>query len=96
MSIADKLWQESAAIKSLFDSQGWKMFEEKINDLLEFEKTYITKLSKNCIKPDSLHDLNFHLAKQQVLQEVLGMKEALADEFSPTQEAEQNTSETEQ
>lgn len=90
MSIADQAFQEALAIKGLFDSQGWKMFEEKIQSLLDFEISYIEKKTKNCVNSEGLHDLNFHLAKKQVLKEILLMKEALADEFSSSEEEDAN------
>lgn len=92
MSVASVEWQNVKAIKTLFDSRGWKIFEGHINDLIGFEKCYIENTLKNAVKPENINDLNFHLAKKQVLDQILMLKETLIDEISPTEEPEHNSS----
>ena len=92
MTITSIELKERQAVVSLLNSPGWVIFQEKIKDLLSFEENYITNLTKNCIKAESLHDLNFHLSKRQVLQEILMMKDALEEEFSPNEDGVHNTS----
>lgn len=81
-SIADPEWQNVQALRSMFDSAGWKTFEEHINDLINFEDCYLEGAQKNAIRVENLHDFNFHLAKRQVYKQILLLKDTLTDEIS--------------
>lgn len=94
-SLVDLDWQNSAAIKSLLDSQGWKILKERISSLWELEDVKIKKLTKSFVTEENLKELNYRLAKQQAYQQILNMEEELFDEVdsnSPPSEGVQNTS----
>lgn len=81
-SLADIDWQNAVAIKSLLDSQGWKIFKDKIRSLYELEDFKIKKLTKGFVTEDKLQELNSRLAKQQVYEQILNMEEELSDDAS--------------
>jgi hypothetical protein len=82
-SLLDHEWQNVQALKSMFDSSGWKTFEEHVLDLISFEDCYLEAVQKNAIRPEHLHDFNFHLAKRQVYKQILLLKDTLIDEIVP-------------
>lgn len=88
----DKEFQKIASIKNLFDSPGWKAYENKIKDLLAYETCQLQAIQKQAITVDKLPIYNDHLSRKNVLERILLIKEEMVDEFSPTQEPEHNSS----
>ena len=78
----DEEWQFKLKINSLFDSPGWAIYEERIKELITCEDSRIMLLTVECVKPEKLSELNFHIAKRNAYSEMLLTKEALLDEAS--------------
>lgn len=93
-SLMDKEFQSMAAIKGLYDSAGWKLYEEKLKDLYMYEKGQLDQLLRMPVGANQLPALNDHLSRLTILRIILSLKGELADEFSPS-ESEQNNSQTE-
>lgn len=95
--LLDPEWQRLSAIKSLFDSPGWKIFEQELNDRLACATNEVKNLSGSFLKREQVEEYNFRLAKQKCFEEILFIKDELlpSDENSPAQESdgEQNSSE---
>lgn len=93
--LLDAEWQGVAAIKSMLDSPGWKIYESKIRDLIYYEKCQVELIERQAIKMDQLPNLNEHLCNLRILKRILLVKDELVEETetSPAQSGEQNTDE---
>ena len=75
--------QNKLAIKSLFQSSGYKIFKESLDDLVAGTQDDITNLQKNSVDQGKLSQLNFKLgmarAYEQISNVLRGMLEEIED-----------------
>jgi hypothetical protein len=94
--LLDIEWQDVQSIRNMLDSKGWRIFENKIEALLEYELCQVELATKDAVTPDMLPNLNEHLARRNVLKQILLIKQEMAEETdsdSPGQDREHNMSE---
>jgi len=92
--LLDLDFQNSLAVKKMFEGTGWKLFEEKLQNLLMYEKCQLEKLQLTVITEDKLPILNKHLCYIHILEQILDLKQELLEdiEYSPAEEGVHNTS----
>lgn len=92
-SILDSDWQNVASIKSLLDSPGWKIYQDRVRNLLLYELDQIRELTKNAVLVEQLNTLNQHIINRNALRLVLIAKQELIEgiETSPDSEGEHNS-----
>jgi hypothetical protein len=79
--ILDEVFQRKMSIKLFFESAGWKIYEEKLKDLIEVEDCAIQKLMQEAISDASIQQLNFSLGKKKALEGVSCIKDELQEEL---------------
>ena len=68
-------------ICELFQSAGWKIFEEHIQELLKYHEQRVADLTVSTVKAEDLPKLNDAISNRWALQRVLDIKSQLVEEL---------------
>ena len=97
-ALVEEHFQKVAAYKSLFDSAGWKDYEERLIELAEAEQVKVAKLLNGFVSEEDRERLNFSLSLIKGLNLALIVKQEMLEDVgmdNSPQEGVQNTSEDE-
>ena len=85
METIDEKIQNKLALDAMFQSGGWLLFKERLNELFESNRYNIDKLTAGMVENESLQKFNFYLGEKKALQTVLGIKDELYEEFEESE-----------
>src|SRR5579864_5219534 len=87
-------WRNVVAIKTMLDSAGWKIFQEKLTSLYDSTLCEIEEQTRGFVNQEGVNRLNYLLAKKNTLEQILLLKEEMLDDIenSPQEEAVHNSS----
>lgn len=82
-----KEWQKLKNIKSLLEHKGWKEYEAKIQEKIEYHQTQIDLICAKTVRADELESLNDQLTRRNMLQQILNIKQELIEDIENSSES---------
>jgi hypothetical protein len=80
-NITDPSFQKAAAATALFDSAGWKDYEDRVIALVEAENLAINQLTSKIVLESEREKINFHIAKLTGLAYLASVKQEMIYEY---------------
>lgn len=82
-----KEWNREKNIKALLEHPGWKEYDAKVVEKIEYHEEQIRLICSKGVRVEELNDLNDHLAAKNIFTQILNIKQELLEDIENSSES---------